>query len=118
MSEEKETILDQFERYFTRDIAEEAAKSIGTGAFINFHIHGKTLKTDPTHIFCLTRSGRQNHMLTPSAPECELEFRMTESAARELLADKSDTIAEIGVNILKLIFSKDETKVVQIQIKT
>lgn len=106
---------DRFTTYFARQVAQSAAKTIADGAQIEFRV--QTSDGNVQETFTFTRSGGSNQILAGSAKSAEIIFIMTPQAAEEILAETSDEIGVIGVNIVKLMVSPDANRKVAFQLK-
>jgi len=107
--------VQRFGRYFARDVAEKAAKTLADGAEMEFCIEssdGTRLET-----FSFIKSQGSNQCRPTSAASPQLVFRMTPLAAEAILEDPSEEIGIIGVHIAKWIVSPDANKKVHIQFK-
>ena len=106
--------LDRFNVYFTREVAEKAAKSLSSGAEIEFQI----LDTDgkPVETLTFTRSGGKNVMVAGAAKDPQVTFQMPTQGADDILSDPTEDIGAIGVGIAKLIVSSDSTRRVSIKL--
>ena len=118
--------LELFSKYFSRPVAETAAQSLSDGVEIAIQVISapKTGASAPTsgenvlETLVFTREKKRNCIKNIAPHQPQLTFRMTEAAAEALLSDPSDQIGEIGVNILRLIFSPDPTKRIWIQFQS
>ena len=106
---------DRFSEYFKSDVSARAAKSLGDGAEIEFHVTESDKVIVET--FTFTRSQKANLIKAGPADHPQMIFKMTPLAADEILADTTSDIGKIGVNILKLMVSTDANKRVSFQIK-
>jgi hypothetical protein len=106
------SFAERFTAYFDRDVAQKAAKSISDGAEMEFRVTGPTPET-----FTFTKTGGKNALKPGAASDAQLAFELTPQAAEDILADKTDSIGAIGVNIAKLVVSKDEARKVKVEFK-
>jgi hypothetical protein len=107
----QDTYASRFSKYFDRDVAQKAARSLSNGAEIEFHIH-------PTQeVFTFTKEKGKNTILERPASDPQLVFQVTAAAADAILSDESEDIGEIGVKIMKLVVSQDPDKKVSLQLK-
>lgn len=90
---------DQFRDYFSKDVAQKAAKSLKNGCNIHLSVGNEKMT--------FTKQAGLNSILEGGDGEPEISFQMTEKAADKILANESEEIGEIGVEIAKLIVSDD-----------
>lgn len=105
----KPTLTERFTAYFERDVAQKAAASLSNGVEIEFKTEGET--------FTFTRAGGRNKIVSGAPRDPQLQFILTDAAAEAILADPSEDIGAIGVNIARLIVSADGSKRVSIRFK-
>jgi hypothetical protein len=99
---------ERFATYFDRPVAQQAAKSISNGAEMKIVIQESSGTV--VEAFTFTRADGKNQVL-PSEPKSpQLTFTLTPQAAEEILAEPSDEIATIGINIMKLVASTDANR--------
>lgn len=101
--------VERFSTYFDREIAQKAAKSLSNGAEIEIQIDGET--------FTFTKADGKNQVSPGPAKDPQVVFTMTPKAAEAILTDTTEEIGAIGVNILKLIVSKESDRRVQVKLK-
>ena len=99
----------RFQKYFDRDVAQKAAKSISNGAEIEFRVGAE--------IFTFTKISGKNTIEARTARDPQLVFILTPSAADSILDHSSDDIGSIGVHISKMIASPEGDRKVSIQFK-
>ena len=104
-------LVERFGDYFARPVAENAAKSLGNGAEIEFRIGA-------AEIFTFTRQAGRNAVRAGAAGDPQVVFALSATAAEEILADSSEDIGQIGVQIAKLIVSPDANRRVSVKLKT
>ena len=105
---------ERFRTYFEREAAQTAAKSLSDGAEIEFQILNGTLAAET---FTLTREQHQNQVKNGPARQPQLVFTLPHQAAEEILAEKSQEIGKIGVNIMQLIITKDTNLKIGVQFR-
>jgi hypothetical protein len=110
-----ESLTERFSSYFNREVAQQAAKSIGNGAEIEFRISNSG--EAPSETFTFTKKAGKNTVVSGVAEDPQLIFTMTPQAAQEILDFQSDEIGPIGVQIAKLVVSTDANRRVSIQFK-
>ena len=108
------SFTDRFSSYFDRPVALQAAKSISNGAEMEFQIRkgDELLET-----FTFTKAGGKNEILPSPAENPQITWTLTPSAAEEILADTTEEIGHIGVNIAKLIVSDDPERKVGLKFR-
>jgi len=95
----------RFSEYFSRPIAEKAAKSISNGAQVGIQI--KDLNDTIIESLTFTKEGGVN-VVQPHPPrDPQISFSITPQAAEVILSNTSEDIGSIGVGILKLVMSQD-----------
>jgi len=109
-------LLQRFTEYFTRDIAEQAAKTIADGAEVQLNV--QTSGAELLEEFYFTRVAGKNEIRTGSAPSPQLIFLLTPKAAEQVLNDPAQDVGTIGINLLKLIASPDANLRISFKIKT
>jgi hypothetical protein len=112
---EATSYTDRFSQYFSRDVAERAARSIANGAEMLFEIadsSGAIIES-----FTFTRSSRHNQVIAGPAQDPQISFRLTPAAAEEILSNASDDIGEIGIQIAKLAISSDANRRVSVRFR-
>jgi hypothetical protein len=100
---------ERFSEYFDRSVAQKAAKPLSDGVEIEFRVAEET--------FTFTRETGCNKIKAGTAKDPQLLFALTPAAAEAILTDSSEDIGTIGVNILKLIVSQDDSRKVTIWFK-
>jgi hypothetical protein len=110
-----ETLTERFSSYFDREVAQEAAKSLGNGAEIEFRI--PTSGETPEETFTFTKKAGKNAVVPGPASNPQLVFVIPSASAQEILDFESDEIGPIGVQIAKLVVSPDANRRVSIQFK-
>ncbi|MEK6705013.1 MAG: hypothetical protein AABZ06_04440 [Bdellovibrionota bacterium] len=105
----------RFSEYFEREVAQHAAKSISDKSEIELQIIANDLVAAESLTFM--KEGGKNLIHPRPAVDPHIIFKLTPSAADEILADTSTEIGPIGVNIMKLIISRDPSKKISFQIK-
>lgn len=107
--------FERFVDYFSQPVAEKAAHTLANGAEIELRI----VNSDhtPQEIFTFTRKDKKNVLLPIPAQEPQVVFILTPDAAEAILGDSTQDIGQIGVNILKLVFSTDANRRVGFQFK-
>lgn len=93
----------RFESYFSKPVAEEAARSLSKGSEIEFQI---TSADSAKEIFTFQRQDKKNHIKAGPASSPQIRFILTCDAADQILEFKSDNVGEIGIHILKIFFSE------------
>ena len=106
--------LEKFQKYFQRDAAQKAARSIGNGCEIELRVG----EGDQAEILTFYRENKQNHVRVGAANDPHLLFVMPAHAANEILSFESSDIGEIGIHLLKLVVSKSPEEKVHIKLKT
>ena len=106
----------RFNEYFSREVAQKAAKSLADGVEIEFRIRESDGTVKETFVF--TKAGGQNVVRPTPAEDPQLLFNLTPFAAEAILTDPATEIGVIGVNIAKLAVSPDANKRVSIQFKS
>jgi hypothetical protein len=109
------SLTQRFQSYFSREVAEKAARTIADGSEIEFRVAEPGAETLET--FTFTRIDGKNAIRPSTAEDAQLVFTMTPQAAEAILADPSEDIGHIGVGILKLIISQDPARKVQIKVR-
>ena len=97
---------ERFGSYFAREVAQKAAKSISDGAEMEFQTSGET--------FTFTKEGGKNAVKPTAARAPQLTFTLTPAAADAILADTSEDIGAIGVDIAKMVVAQDPSKKVRL----
>lgn len=113
MSAETGSYSERFSTYFAREVAQKAAHSLSNGVEMEFRIQGSDGKT--AEEFTFTKAGGKNQINSGKASSPQLIFTLTQQAADQILADTSDDIGAIGVNIAKLILSPNANARVNIK---
>lgn len=103
------SFTERFTSYFNRDVAKLAAKSIGNDAEIEIRVGDEALT--------FTKKSGENTVLPGPARDPQLVFTLAPRAAEAILSHPSDDIADIGVQIAKLVISKDPEQRVSVQFK-
>jgi len=96
---------ERFQEYFSRDVAEKAARSLSNGAEMEFRI--ESLSAAP-EVFTFRRVSGRNSVVSGAASDPQVAFELTPGAAETILSSPADSdIGAIGVGIARLILSKD-----------
>ena len=99
---------ERFSEYFDRDIAQHAAKSISDKSEIELQITAND--SVAAESFTFMKEGGKNRIHSRPAADPHIVFKLTPAAADEILDNASTEIGPIGVNIMKLIISRDPSK--------
>ncbi len=103
------TLLEKFDTYFARPVAERAASSLKDSAKIALLVGDES--------FTFARVSGKNAISAGAPSDPDLIFSLTPPAAEAILNDPASEIGPIGVNIAKLVFSADPAVKVRLQIK-
>lgn len=111
--------LESFRAYFSRPIAQEAARPLSNGIEIELRIFESsgTAESDYQVMFFTKESGKNTVNAGP-AREPQVVFTLTRAAADAVLADSGQDIGTIGIGIAKLIVSTDPGKKVSVSLRT
>lgn len=104
-----DSITERFSRYFDRELAQAAARSLNDGVQMEFRVGNE--------VFTFTKAQGRNQIQPGAAKEPQLLFTISPSAAEAILTDPADDIGTIGINIMKLVLSPDASKKVTVQFK-
>ena len=112
---------EKFSAYFDREVSRKAAHSLNDGAEMEFHVvdfdeQGNPLPK-PIEVFTFTKQNKHNKVLFGPAASPQLKFQITPRAAEVILADTSEEVGQIGVNILKLVVSPLKEQRVKVEFK-
>jgi len=91
---------NRFNDYFSKDIANEAAKTLADGVEIEFLIQDPE-SNEPTEKFTFTRQNKKNTLINAAANSPHICFILPPKGAVEILESKTNTIGDIGIDILK-----------------
>lgn len=100
---------ERFRSYLSRDVANQAAKSLSDGVEIEFHVGAEK--------FTFTRENKTNAVKSGRALDAHIIFELTPGAADELLENPKDDVGETGVQIMRLIVSDDDGKRIHVRLK-
>lgn len=103
------TLTERFTTYFDRNVAQTAARPIGNGAEMEFHVGEE--------VFTFTKQSGKNAVLAGPARSPQLIFTMAPEAAESILAHPAENVGEIGVHIAKLMISPNANLRVGVQFK-
>jgi hypothetical protein len=104
------SFTERFGRFFDREVAQKAAKSMSNGAEIQFHVGDE--------VFTFTRVAGKNAVVPSSAKKPQIIFTLSPKAAEGILDYSSEDIGEIGIHIAKMVVSKDPDTRVAVQFKS
>ncbi len=107
-----ETIYQRLSAYFSRPVAEKGAKSLSSKAQIEIRVTG----AEPTAV-TLARQDKRNVIIEGPARDPDLIFTLSERALAQVLADPTEDLGELGVNLLKLVMSHDPELKMSMQVK-
>lgn len=102
-------LTERFSKYFERDIAQTAAKSLNDGIEMEFRVENE--------VFTFTKSQGRNQVIQGNARDPQLLFNLTPLAAEAVLNDTNEEIAPIAIHIVKLILSPDQNKKISVRFK-
>jgi hypothetical protein len=94
----------RFDQYFQKPVAIKAAHPLKNGARMGFLIRSSPTEATPLCFTFLHEDGK-NLVLKELHPDTDVNFFLTHKAAETILNQPSGEISEIGIQILKLIFS-------------
>src|SRR6185437_4849778 len=93
-----DSFTEQFSRYFSREVAERAARSLSDGAQMEIRVIDQ-------ETFTFTRQGGKNVIIPGPARSPEIIFEFDAEIARKILDDPTEDIGEIGIHLIKLLTS-------------
>src|SRR5688572_4806757 len=107
-------LQDRITAYFDRNVAQQAAKSLSDAAEVEIRITTPEEKVLETVTF--TKRNGKNTVLPNPAKDPQLVFTVTHQAIEDILADPSEDIGSIGVNIMKMMTKSDANRRVSMKI--
>jgi len=116
MSSAPAIYTERFQQYFSREVAQKAAKSLSNGVEMEFQIQSAATDLNADETFTFTKTQGRNQIVAGPAKSPQVRFTLTLAAADHILADPSEEIGQIGVNIAKMILSGDAGKKVSFKI--
>jgi hypothetical protein len=105
---------ERFGEYFRGAPAELAARSLASGAEIEFRIRPPS-KDEALEIFTFGREGGSNRVTPGPAPDPQLTFELTPLAAESILTLPDQDIGRIGIHILTLVAAGDASRKVSVK---
>ncbi len=110
---------DRFAPYFAREVAAKAARSLKNGSEVEFRIRQPGASDGDASIetFTFTRESGRNAIRPTPAASPQVVFTLTPEAADRILADPSEEVGAIGVQIARLIIARDPARQVSVQLK-